>query len=135
MDFLTQQERNLMASDIIDLTTDPQMRGTVLYKSYSGVARFSPISGSISATYAGTWISVIRVPIDEREIEVTGGAGVPDSRYQLGDYSYLVPVSVLGIVKKDDRIVDGGIERYVYEYKTDAINIFQSILVRNLGNR
>src|SRR5258708_40195844 len=109
MDFLTQAEKNVMGQDLLDMTTDPQMRGTVLYKSYIGVGVFDPTTGMANANFDGTWISVIRVPVDEKEIEAMGGAGVPDSRYQLGDYSYLVPATVLGIVKKDDRIVDGGI--------------------------
>jgi hypothetical protein len=135
-DFLTQEERALMAQDIWDMVTDPQIGATVLYSSYINTGAFNPATGQVSTNYAGTWIYAMRMRLTDGEYDPNlRTQALPDSRYQLGQFSYLIPVAEIGIVKKDDKITDEGIEQYVTDYETDAVGIFHSVIVRNLGNR
>jgi hypothetical protein len=140
VDFLTQAERNLMGQDILDIVNDPQIQGTVLYKSYVGAGQFDPVTGSILASFAGTWINIVRRRLDETEDElglVVSGVkpGGAEARFQIGQFRYLIPAVTIGVIKKDDRIVDGGKEQYVISYQTDALGIYHAVTVRNLSNR
>ena len=127
LDFLTTDELDLIQSDLMDLVTDPQTGGSVIYQSFVSRGTFDPNTRRITENFAGTWVNIYNRPISEDEVSNAGG------RYQLGDYIYYVPVELITLPKKDDRLVDGGQTRYVVGFSTDSIETYHSLVCRNLG--
>lgn len=129
LDFLSPTELSLMRSDALDLLTDRQMSGSVIYRSFVSAGSFDPFTGQKTATYAGTWINALKVPVTEKELEAS------ESKYQLGDIRYLIRVEEIRKIKKDDRIQDAaGNNYFVVGEATDALGIYHSITTRNLDN-
>lgn len=116
-----------MQQDLLDLTQDPQIGGTIRYDSFVSRGAFSPTTGQVSETYAGTWVNMMRFDLMEPELELSGG------RFQFGDSRYMIPVAQVGVVKKDDRIFDN-VVRYVVRSSTDAAQLFHAVIVRNLAD-
>lgn len=126
-DFLTGIEKTLMTDDFADFVGDGQIRVSITYKAFSSKGTFSPSGGSVAITYSDSTVNAIRIPISDREIELSNG------KYQVGDYRYMIKVSDIATPKKDDRIVDGSITRFLVSWTTDLLRIFHSIVTRNLG--
>lgn len=126
-DFLTAAEKAQMQQDLLDLVRDPQVGGTVRYDSFVSRGAFSPTTGQVSETYAGTWVDMMKFELMEKEFDLSGG------QFQAGDTRYMIPVAQVGIVKKDDRIFDGAI-RYVVRSATDAAKLYHAVIVRNLAD-
>lgn len=127
-DFLTANEKTLMTDDFADLVGDASVGVSITYRPFSSKGSFSPSTGQVAETYStDQTINAFRVPITEREIENSGG------KYQSGDWRYLIKVGNVATPKKDDRIIDGSITRYVIGFVTDPSRIYHSIIVRNLG--
>lgn len=126
MDFLNDAELALIRQDLRDLTTDSQIGGTVLYRSWVSKGTFDPNLGSIVTTYAGTWVSTYKMPVGENEVIES------DGRYQIGDYRYYFSYLDITTPKKDDQIIDVT-TRYVVGFTTDSIKAFHAIVMRNLG--
>jgi protocatechuate 3,4-dioxygenase beta subunit len=127
LDFLNTDELGQIREDLMGLVTDPQTGGSVIYQSFVSKGSFNPNTGGVPLVFAGTWVDMYRRPISEFEVENSGG------RYQVGDYIYYAPVEILILPKKDDRLVDGGQTRYVVSFTTDSIEVFHSLVCRNLG--
>ena len=125
-DFLTAAEKSQMRADLLDLVQDPQVGGTIRYDSFVSRGAFSPTTGQVSETYAGTWVDMMRFDLMEPELASSGG------QFQFGDSRYMIPVAQVGIIKKDDRIFDD-VTRYVVRSSTDAAYIFHAVIVRNLA--
>lgn len=127
-DFLTTKEKTLFTDDFNDLISDASIGVSITYRPFSSKAAFAPSTGKVAETYsADQTINAFRVPLSEREIEVSGG------KYQAGDWRYLIRVTDVATPKKDDRIVDSTIVRYVIGFTTDPLRIYNSVIVRNLG--
>lgn len=126
-DFVTANEKTLMSDDFTDLIGDASVGVSVTYQPFSSKGSFSPSTGEVTETFgADQTINAFRVPVSDREIEASGG------KYQAGDWRYLIRVTDVATPKKDDRIVDGSITRYVVTWATDPLRIFHSLVVRNI---
>lgn len=126
-DFLDASERTLIQQDVRDLTMDPELGGTILYRSFVSRGTFDPNTGGVVSVFAGTWTYTYRMAIGEEEITASGGY------YQHGDYRYYFSPMDIGLPKKDDRIIDGPHTRYVVGFSTDSVQAFHVVVVRNLG--
>lgn len=127
-DFITVNEKTLITDDFTDLVGDDSVGVSITYRPFSSKGAFSPSTGKVVETYAADQtINAFRVPVTEREIENSGG------KYQAGDWRYLIKVADVATPKKDDRVIDGSITRYVIGFTSDSLRIFHSIVVRNLG--
>lgn len=127
-DFLTANEKTLFTNDFKDLIGDASIGISVTYRPFSSKGTFSPSTGKVVETYAADQtINSFRAPLSEREIETSGG------KYQAGDWRYLIRVADVATPKKDDRIIDSTIVRYVIGFSSDPLRIMHSIVVRNLG--
>lgn len=127
-DFLTANEKTLFTNDFKDLIGDPSIGVSITYRPFSSKGTFAPSTGKVVETYgADQTINAFRAPISEREIEASGG------KYQAGDWRYMIRVADVATPKKDDRIVDSTIVRYVTLFSSDPLRIFHSVIVRNVG--
>lgn len=127
-DFLTAVEKTLMTDDFNDLIGDASVGVSITYRPFSSKAAFAPSTGKVVETYStDQTINAFRAPVSEREIATSGG------KYQAGDWRYLIRVADVATPKKDDRIIDGSITRYIVGFTTDPLRIMHSITVRSLG--
>ena len=124
-DFLTAKERTLISNDVTDLLADPQITTSITYKTLTSRGGFS-VSGTITETFSSKTIASFKVPFSQRERELEG------ARYQVGDERYLIRVSDIAAPKKDDRVLEGTKEMYLFESVKDPLGLFHSIVVRNL---
>ena len=129
MDFLTTAERSLMQSDFSDMVTDPSVGGTIQYWRCTALSAFDPTSGSVSATFEKTWISMLRAPISEKQLQLS------DGKYQTGDIRYMIRYSDITQPGKDDRIVDESKTMYAIDILTDPLRIFHSVIARNVRGK
>lgn len=111
------------AQAVID---DPQLSGSITYQSFVGRGTFDPLLGKVAQTFAGTWVHTYSRPITDHEVKMANG------HYQTGDWFYYIAPRDVVLPKKDDRIVDGGRTRYVYEFTTDSIKTFHVIVARDI---
>lgn len=125
-DFLTAAEKALMQQDMLDLAQDPQTGGTIRYDSFVSRGAFSPTTGQVSETYAGTWVNAMRFDLMETELSFSFG------HFQFGDSRYMIPVAQVGVIKNDDRIFDD-VTRFVVRSSTDAAQLYHAVIVRNLA--
>lgn len=127
-DFLTTKEKTLITDDFNDLINDASVGVSITYRPFSSKAAFSPSTGRVIETYsADQTINAFRTPVSEREVELSNG------KYQVGDWRYLIRVTDVATPKKDDRIIDGSITRYLISFGTDPLRTYHSIAARNLG--
>jgi len=129
MDFLSEFERDLIASDLSDIVTDPSISGTVLYQRNTGKADFDPSTGRQEVQFAKQWIRAIRAPISEKQIQLS------DGKYQSGDIRYMIRYTDVTNPSKDDRIVDESKTMYAIDILTDPLRIFHSLITRNLRGK
>lgn len=127
-DFLTTREKTLITDDFNDLISDASVGVSITYRPFSSKAAFAPSTGKVAETYStDQTINTFRTPISEQEIADSAG------KYQVGDWRYLIRVADVATPKKDDRIIDGSITRYLISFGTDSLRIYHSIVARNLG--
>ena len=122
LDFLTQDEKDLITSDVDDLVEDEEASIDVTYKTFTGAGTFDRTTGAKTPTFTTKTVRAFRFPITEREI----GQGP----YQLGDVRYLIRKSDVTLPTKNDRVVDGSDERFIVDFSTDPLRIFHDILAR-----
>ena len=127
LDFLTAREKTLITGDFSDLVADTQIGVAITYKAFSSKGAFSPTTGKVTETYTDSSINAFRMPLSDREVRDSGG------KYQVGDYRYFIRVSDIATPKKDDRVVDGSVTRYVITWSVDPLRVFHSLVARNLG--
>ena len=126
-DFLTVEEKALIVADFGDLIDDTEVGVTVTYQVFVSKGAFDPATGQIALTFTSSSLRTFRSALRDREVQESGGL------YQSGDVRYLIKRSDITSPKKDDRIVDGAITRYVIEAGTDVSDTFHAIVCRNLG--
>lgn len=127
-DFLTTKEKTLFTDDFNDLISDASVGVSITYRPFSSKAAFAPSSGRVAETYStDQTINAFRVPVSDREVELSNG------KYQVGDWRYMIRVVDVSTVKKDDRLIDSGITRYIVNFNHDSLRIYHSIVARNLG--
>lgn len=127
LDFLTAREKDLITEDFSNLVANTQLKVSITYKTFSSKAAFAPTTGKVTETYTNSIINAFRMPLSDREVQDSAG------RYQVGDYRYFIRVSDVATVKKDDRLVDASITRYVISFFTDPVKVFHTLVARNLG--
>ena len=125
-DFLTAEERKVMAEDFQDIVEDPAIGAEITYRAFNSKGTFSPTSGSILDNTTDYSIYALRAPISERQLTIS------NDKYQVGDIRYMVPYNDIPSPKKDDRIIDGTNTLYVVDTLTDPLSVFRSIIARNL---
>lgn len=126
-DFLTANEKTLITADFKDFIGDASIGISITYRPFSSKGAFAPSTGKVAETYStDQTINAFRAPISDREIEASGG------KYQAGDWRYMIRVADVATPKKDDRIIDGTITRYVVSFTTDPLRIYHSLIVRNI---
>ena len=129
VDFLSQEERDLMGEDFRSMVEDPQVGREIIYRAFNSRNTYSPVSGSITENITEYPIYALRAPISERQITLS------NDKYQVGDIRYMIPYEDVPSPKKDDRIVDGTNTLYVVDTLTDSLSVFRSIIARNIrGN-
>ena len=126
LDFLTEDEKALITDDFSDLVNDEEASVEITYKTFTSSGTFDPDTGQMTPTYTSKTIRAFRMPVSERSVPLGGTQGP----YQLGDVRYLVKVTDVVTPTKNDRIVDGGIERFVESFSTTPVRIFHDILAR-----
>ena len=126
MDFVTSEEKTLITQDFADLVGDTDCNTAITYKTFVSRGAFDAATGQVSETYTDSSINSFRFPMTEAEIKNSGGA------YQKGDYRYMVQTADITTPKKDDKIVDGSVTRYPFDWSTDVLNIFHTIVARKL---
>ena len=126
MDFVTAEEKTLITNDFADLVGDAQTQVAITYKVFSSRGSFNATTGVVSETYTSSNINTFRFPLSEKEIRDSGGV------YQAGDYRYMMQTADIATPKKDDRIIDGSVTRYPFEWSTDPLNIFHVLVARKL---
>lgn len=126
-DFLTANEKTLFTNDFKDIIGDASIGISITYRPFSSKGAFAPSTGKVAETYStDQTINSFRAPVSDKEIESSGG------KYQAGDWRYMIRVADVAIPKKDDRIVDGTITRYVVSWTSDPLRIYHSLIVRNI---
>ncbi len=127
MDYVTAEEKQMMTDDFADLVGDEECQASITYKVFSSRGTYSPTTGLVTETYSPNLsINSFRFTLTEQEIHDSGGA------YQRGDHRYMIQTADVAAPKKDDRIVDGSVTRYPFEWSTDPLNIFHVIVARKL---
>ena len=126
LDFLTAEEKQMMTDDASDMIDDEQLQTVVTYKTFVSRGTFSATTGQVSETYTNSTVNTVRFPLAEAEIRNSGGA------YQKGDYRYVLKTADVATPKKDDRILEGSVTRYPFDWSTDPLNIFHTIIARKL---
>ena len=126
MDYVTVEERQLITDDFSDLVGDAECQVAITYRVFVSRGTFNPATGIISETYTNSSINSFRFPLREDEIINSGGI------YQKGDYRYMMRVSDIATPKKDDRLIDGSVTRYPFEWSTDPLNIFHVLVARKI---
>lgn len=127
LDFLSADELQLMKDDFSDLINDGQVGVAITYKTYTGKSAFSKSTRVVTPTFTSSTVRAFRFPMDNMEIANSNG------HYQSGDYKYMIKASDISNPKKDDRIVDNGVERYVHDSSEDSVGIFYSVVARSLN--
>ena len=126
LDFITAEEKQMMTDDFADIVADEQLQTEITYKVFTSRGTFSATTGQVSETYTNSTLDSVKFSLTEAEIRNSGGA------YQKGDYRYMIKTADIATTKKDDRIVDGSTTRYPFDWSTDPLNIFHTIVARKL---
>ena len=126
-DFLTVEEKQLIADDFTDMADDEQMGVEITYRKFISKGALDPITRTIAETYTDVTINALRFPLLESEMLKSGG------RYQEGDVQYLIKATDVPTPTKDDRIVDGTATRYVFQSDVDILSTFVSIIARKIS--
>ena len=129
LEFLYPYELSMMQGDADSFVQDRQFAGTVLYRSFVSRGSMDPTTGRQIAVYAGTWVNAVRALVTDVE-QLSS-----ESRYQLGNVTYLIRPTEVRVPKKEDRIADPLYgEHYVNGYATDIARTLHSIICRNLSD-
>jgi len=127
-DLLSQDERDLMASDFADIVDDCTLQHLITYRELTGSGTFNPSTGKKEPTFNDFEVPTFRQPIATDEFAVEG--------YELGDARYLIrKADFLPTVfpKTEDRMIDGTETRFIVEVREDPLGIFYSIVSRHFG--
>ena len=127
-DFLTANEKTLFTNDFKDFIGDASIGISITYRPFSSKGDFAPSTGKVVETYStDQTINSFRAPVSDKEIENSGG------KYQAGDWRYMIRVADVATPKKDDKIIDSGVTRYIMGFTHDPLRIFWALMARNLG--
>lgn len=126
VDILTQEERSYIFEDVQSMIDDPQIGGSIIYQSFVSRGTFDPTTGKTTNVFAGTWINTSGRAISDYEVKIS------DGYFQTGDYYYYVATRDIIKPKKDDRFIDSGTTYFVYEFTTDMLKSFHTLVSRKI---
>lgn len=130
MDFLTSDERDLVAADVSDLMDDPHISVAVNYLDV-GAPTFTPSTGAMTANNVSHALRAVRNVLSAREV------GAAQGKYQMGDVRYLLErahLDALGIVPvTEDRITEEGMAYEFIHFDTDPLGVVWRIVARRVA--
>ena len=125
-DFLDDAEIAMIREDIQDIVGNEYLGGTITYRSFASKGTFDPNLRRIGGSFNNYSINAAGRSMTIMEIDESAGF------YQKGDYIYTVAYEDLTEPKKDDQIIDGSRTRRVFDFSTDSIQTFHSIVCRDV---
>lgn len=127
MDFLTQEERDLILADVTDLHGDTHVAVPVTYRAAQAAPTFTPSTGVYTLNPTLYSLQAIRNLVPAREVEASHGL------YQMGDLRFTIERAALPVEPtKDDRLVDGTAVYDLVSWDTDPVSALWRFVARKV---